>query len=175
MDGDGFEVDGPRIEWERTGDPRWVWRAVRHCIHHREPLPDWALNYLGRCAEAIENIKGDYGRGLHRALEFSPKSGRKRKNEIDLTTEQFAIAFTKAILKGDSADKARAEASGQVDGPKGKDDKDLTKRLREFFDLRALPKRSEQWRWKLIVSTWLLNHPHYVERYPDLPRKFDFR
>jgi hypothetical protein len=29
--------------------------------------------------------------------------------------------------------------------------------------------------WKLITAAWLLNHPWYAERYPDMPTHFDFR
>jgi hypothetical protein len=167
-----FELDGPRLEWERTQDPRWVWRAIRHCVHYREPLPDWVMSYLNRCAAAIENIEGDYGRALHRALEFPAKSGRKRANAIDMATERFAMAFAKAILDGAEAGKARTDAASAE--LYAMDDKDLKKRLRDFFGLEELPDRREQWRWKLIIVTWLMHHPGYREGYPDLPVRFDF-
>jgi hypothetical protein len=141
---DGSFIDGPKLQWDRTGDPRWVWRTIRHCVHYREPLPDWVLDYLARCAEAIENIKGDYGRALHHALEFSGKSGRKRENEIDMQTERFAMAFAKAIWKGSGAEKARADAAAPELADS--DDKELKKRLRDFFGLKELPGPHEQWR-----------------------------
>jgi integrase len=31
--------------------------TIGHCIRCGAPLPDWVLNYLGRCAEPIEKIK----------------------------------------------------------------------------------------------------------------------
>jgi hypothetical protein len=51
------EIDDPRLMWERTRDPSWIWRVIGHCIRCGAPFPDWVLNYMGRSAEAIEKIK----------------------------------------------------------------------------------------------------------------------
>jgi hypothetical protein len=131
--------------------------------------------YLVRCAKAIENIEGDFGRGLHSALGFPSKSGRKRRNEIDMATERFAMKFAKAVLSGTPIVEARNDASASVDGPKGKDEKELNRRLREFFGLKILPSKHQSRHWKPILSTWLMHHPWYTEQYPDMPTTFDFR
>jgi hypothetical protein len=157
---------------EKTGDPRWVWRVIATCADENIALPPWARAYLIEVAKGIETAKGDIGRELRNILKFpQKKSGRRRRVELDMKDEQLAVAFMREILAGVSPGKARQ----QVIEVSGGDDKDLKARLKSFFGLKSLPTRDQQWQWKLIVSTWLLNHPHYVERYPDLPKTFYFR
>ena len=162
-----------QVQWEKTGDPRYVWRTIATCAVEDVSMPMFARKYLISVAKGIEDIKGDIGRGLRDILQFSKKPGRRRTVELDLNDEKFVVDFMRQILNGVSAGKARenaASASGM-----GADDKELTRRLKSFFGLKTLPAKIEQRRWKLIVATWLLNHPHYVERYPNLPTIFDFR
>jgi hypothetical protein len=178
-----IEFDGARDLWEKTADPRWVWRAIRDRIHHHEPLPDWVLDYLDKCAIGIENARGDFGRGLHRILGFGGSSkgpkrnaarkGPKRDPALDLRDERFVMAFVREIWRGVSPGTALGTASAEVDGPGGKDEKELRNRLKVFFDLKPLPRQA--WKWKVITATWLVSHPGYSERYPDLPTEFRFK
>jgi hypothetical protein len=170
-----IEFDGARDLWEKAGDPRWVWRAIRDRIHHHEPLPDWVLDYLYKVAAGIERAKGDVARELLPALGFPAKPGRKRDRNIDLLSEQFVMAFAAEIFRGSSAGKARKKAAERCG--RWKDDKDRKRQLKDFFELE---KRKQPWsktnlQWRLEISRWLLLHPWYTGRYPDLPSRFDFK
>jgi hypothetical protein len=186
-----IEFDGARDQWEKTGDPRWVWRAIRDRRHRREPLPNWIWDYLGKCAEGIETAKGDVGRKLHRILGFKPGRGlRLRDVALDLRDEQFAMAFAGEVLRGVSPGKARSNASVEVDGAGGKDDKDLRQRLTTFFKLNKLPKEpikkfpdpteplpppkrpTTQSEWKLFLAVWLARHPGLIKHYNLPPIEF---
>jgi hypothetical protein len=181
-----IEIDGARDLWKKTDDPRWVWIAIQDRAHHRKPFPDWILEYLDKCARGVLRAKGDRGRELLPALGFSAKSGRKRNSNADLLSEQFAMAFAAEIFRGSSAGKARKKAAERYGH--WKDDKDRKRRLKEFFELKALAAQGHrqgeklagatwpktQLEWKLIVCRWLQLHPWYTERYPDLPTQFDF-
>jgi hypothetical protein len=164
-----IEIDGARDLWEKTADPRWVWLGIQDRAHHREPFPDWILEYLDKCARGVLLAKGDRGRALVRALGFSSKSGRKRTSSTGLLSEQFAMAFAAEIFQGVSSGKARYRAAERYG--LWRDDRDCKRRLKEFFELPAWPKTQAE--WKLRVSQWLLRHPWFTKRYRDL--RFDFR
>jgi hypothetical protein len=166
-----IELDGARDLWNKTGDPRWVWRAIRDRIHHHEPFPDWVIDYLGKCADGIESATGDIARGLHGILGFSSKSGRKRDVGIDLLNERFAMSFAAGISRGESIFKARRAAAKTWD-LLGRDDKDRRRMLREFFELKTLPRTAVE--WKAIIVRWGQLHPGYADRYPDLQLPVDF-
>jgi hypothetical protein len=168
-----------RDEWHE-GDPRWVWRVMRTCIEKREPFPDWCLDYLSAVADGIEKAKDDMRAALPRILGFPKGPGRRRHNRDALRIEKFAAEFMLLVMCGVSPGHARWEAA-RLQG-KGSDDKELAKCLREFFNLKSLPTRSQEWRWKLIIMQWCLHHPDYSKRYPKLPQPgedgkpaFDFR
>jgi hypothetical protein len=171
-DGPG-EYVGFYALWVKTGDPRWVWRAIRSAVHCGD-LPDWTLNYLFDVAAGIEKAGGEAGRELHSILKFPSKPGPLRSVKQELQIERFAVGFMRRVLKGETPGKARAEAA-RLEGMTG-DQEQLAMRLRDFFDLESLPQSSLDQSWRMIIATWLMNHyPAYVERFPDLPRPpFDF-
>jgi hypothetical protein len=158
-------------EWHRTDDPRWIWRVIKTCIHNREPLPDWCLDYLDRVATAIEKIKGDTGRELPFALGFSQKRGPRLTAERAMEREQFFVEFMRQVLSGVPAQKARNAAAATIKGYPT-DPAELSKQVREFFGRKVLPSKRIQW-WE-IVGNFLAAHPQFLERYPDLRELFDF-
>jgi hypothetical protein len=166
-----------RDEWRESGDPRWAWRVVRTCIEWPEPFPDWCLDYLHAVAEGIEKAKNDIRAALPRILGF-PKGPGRRCDALRI--EQFAVEFMLLVLRGNSPGKARGEAAGLCG--MGNDDKELAKYLRNFFNVKSLPTRSQERRWKLIILQWCINHPDCFKRYPKLSQPeqdgksaFDFR
>jgi hypothetical protein len=151
-----------RVLWEKTGDLRYVWRVVATCLRGEAAMPPWVENYLIDVAAGIE------------AGKF-PQRKQGAPRQIDsLADERFGIAFIREILK-DGATAGKARESAAIAVGLSPDGKELSQKLKDFFDLDALPDGQQQGRWKHIVVTWLLNHPTYVERYDDLPTNFDFR
>ena len=82
--------------------------------------------------------------------------------------EKFAMAFASAILKGDSPRAARDTAFNQLEPAGDTDDKTLRMWLKAFFGVvEELPTSNKG--WLLIVIPWLIKHPQYSSRYPNLP------
>src|SRR5215467_1861327 len=79
-----------------------------------------------------------------------------------MSNERFAMALAKEIWNGMTPGKARSMAAGDT-GLGKKEDKELRRILKVFFELKTLPKTRHQ--WQLIVAGWLLLHPGYTEQY----------
>lgn len=165
------EFSRSRRLWEKTGDPRHVWRVITTCLRGEASMPSWAENYLIDVATGIGAVGDDIGRELHAILKFPQKKGGPLRQIDSMTDEQFGIEFIRQILKGNTSRKARraaAEAAGL-----SKEGKELPQRLKDFFGIKKLPDGNEHWQWKLIVAVFLINNPAYWECY-DLPTDFEF-
>lgn len=150
-----------RGQWEEKRDPRYIWRVIATCANENIAMPLWVAAYLIEVAEGVEAGK-----------KFPQKKPGAPIQIDSLIPEQFGIAFIREILNGVTAGKARENAASATGlSPDGKE---LSQRLKDFFGIKTLPNGRQQWRWKLIVAGWLLNHPEYVERYPDPPTEFKF-
>jgi hypothetical protein len=147
--------------WKKEGDSRWVWRVMRTCIHRKEPIPNWCLDYICNVAEGIEHATGDRGRALLGVLGLPKGKGRPRGAELRI--ERFAAEFMKLVMKGMSPGRARAEAAS-LHGI-GTDSE--VQYLRNFFRLKSLPTSDAATRWKLIFLDHCLHNPMFRSRYPD--------
>jgi hypothetical protein len=161
-----------RAEWRRTDDPRWIWRVIKTCIREQEPFPEWCLDYLDQVATGLEKIRRDIGRELPMVLGFSAKRGPRLSKERALRREIFIVEFMRQVLRGVDAQKARAAAAATIKGYP-KDREELSKQVREFFELEELPSKRLEW-WQ-IIGNFLATRPWFFERYPDLRELFDFR
>src|SRR5262249_6695613 len=130
------------------------------------------LDYLNRVAVGVEKVRDDIGRELPRVLGFSAKRGPRPSSERALKRERFVVEFMRQVLNGVPAKEARDAAAAAIRGYPV-DAEGLSKQVREFFGLKALPSKRVHW-WR-IIGNFLATHPQFLERYPDLPKLFDFR
>jgi hypothetical protein len=149
--------------WKKTDDARWVWRVMRHCVHQKEPIPKWCLDYICNVADGIDGTKNDNRKALPGILGFPKGRGRKRSTIDELRIERFAADFMKLVLKGTSPGRARNQAAG-LHGI-GTDSE--VQYLRDFFSLKTLPRSDAAGQWKRIFMHHCLHNPMFRSRYPD--------
>ena len=55
--------EAARAAYERDGNPLDVWLAYWEARESGQPVPDWVMTYLDRCAVALLNLAGDAAQG----------------------------------------------------------------------------------------------------------------
>ncbi len=56
-------IEVARAAYERGGNPLDVWWAYCEARESGQPVPDWVLTYLDRCAVALLNLASDSAHG----------------------------------------------------------------------------------------------------------------
>lgn len=56
-------IEAARAAYERDGNPLDVWWAYCEARESGQPVPDWVLTYLDRCAVALLNLASDSAHG----------------------------------------------------------------------------------------------------------------
>jgi hypothetical protein len=160
--------------FETTGNPAFAWHELGQRIAAKEPIPQWILDYLLSCAQRMfdpgTNNTEDTRKALPAIFGFPAAMGRggplSAINDLG-KREPFAMAFASAILNGEAPSAARDTAFNQLDYDGDPDDKTLRVWLKAFFEVKQFPTSNQGWR--LVVVPWLINHPQYSSRYPNLP------
>jgi hypothetical protein len=179
--GEVLTVDfAPKLEevFERTGNPVFAWLEVKGRLDSGEPFPAWVNEYFRGCVGRMFDPgaqKSDTREALPRIFGFESGKGKGRGGPLTAPAdrerhERFAVAFTALILKGATPKEAREDAYNQCDAEGDADDTTLRRRLKSFFGVEKYPQDNKGWR-KVIVN-FLLNHPVYNLKYPELPNPF---
>jgi hypothetical protein len=141
-----------RAYFERSGNPYYTWYAIDLCATHKEPLPNWLMQYLTQCSRRMLSGKAretdDLREVLPWVLGFPKKRGPGKPLDPDPALEKtlFAVAFMDGILQGKDPVTARRNACGVLDGRAADmDDKTLQRWLLEAFNLKRAPANEEQW------------------------------
>ena len=146
-------LDEARENFERTHDPIFVWFAIRHCLRRKASLPDWAIHYLGQCADAIAMLvqapPPDVAPALMAAIGFEHGRGRSSsfyKFAAAYRQERAAVLFAKRVLNGERPTKAAQQVAHIVRMPDGTTASDTTiwRWVRQFYEV---PRSSPQGGW----------------------------
>ena len=152
-----FMTEGALASWADTGNPHYVWFAIKICTEHKKPLPEWILAYLADCADRMLSDEARAGgHDLRKMLPwiFGFPSKRGPGNLLDPDREEpkgalnFALRFATHIELGKSPTAAMREACN--DAFKGEnvdaDEKTLRRWLLKQFDLKKWPASAELWK-----------------------------
>ena len=134
----------------------FTWQAIRTCVRHKQPFPDWVTDYLGRCADRMcaDQMKserpGDARETFQWIFEF-PKNkpgpgGLFDQNRLLLKEVQkvmFGLNFALRLHQGEDPVKARGNAGN--DFLPDTDDRTLQRYLRKQFRLKKLPRTFDEW------------------------------
>jgi hypothetical protein len=74
-----------KSEFERTGNPLFVWDMILECRMDGKPFPDWVLDYLEDVAEELVNLRPPKGKLAHQvrdALGFKGKPFEEYKRFV---------------------------------------------------------------------------------------------
>jgi hypothetical protein len=152
-------VEMSRINFMKTGDPLYAWKALMACRRRGLGVPLWVDNYLCQVTARIidpNGLRGDLGRVLPRALGFSTKRGTRGKvpdliDDVDGT--RLAIAFARAIMDGAEPDIALARACDGINAAwTDKDKRTLLACVRKRFNITGATRTRAQ--WEAGISTW---------------------
>jgi hypothetical protein len=163
------------------GNPYYAWWAIKICIDHKKPFPEWVLAYLSDCADRMMSDKAKAGgKDLRKILPFilgfpnviDPESRRGPGNLLDPDKEEpkdlgfFALRFAIHILSMPITEAMR-EACNEALPKKVADtvnEKTLRRWLMKAFYLEECPKSATEWkaktcefyqaRWALLEAEW---------------------
>ena len=58
-----YGIEVARVAYKRDGNPLEVWWAYWQARESGQPVPDWVMTYLDRCAVALLNLASDSAHG----------------------------------------------------------------------------------------------------------------
>jgi len=161
-------IEHYRISWMKTGDPLYVWKALKVCRQVSNEVPLWIDDYFRQVTVKITDpniLRGDIGRILPRILGFHRQPGKRSKPPEpinDFMQIRLAIGFARAILEGAEPADALARAREDVNEELAtKDDRTLLTYMRQSFSVKGAPRTHAQWR--SAIGAWL-KHFHRLER-----------
>jgi hypothetical protein len=154
-------VEMSRVNFERTGDPLYAWKAYKACRSVGNGVPLWVDEYLRRVTFEItdpNNLRGDLGRALPRILGFRRKPGKRSKTSDpdDLNQIRLVVGFACAIMDGADPGDALLRAHEGLDAIWDmKDQRTLLAYLSKSFGLPNVPRTREQ--WEAEIGRWVKN------------------
>ena len=166
-------LEGFRDAFARSHNPFWAWAAIEICAKNGLDFPPWLRAYLSACAKRMQSADALQAKDLRTVLPGilgfdKPGPGQSLRANVEARkSERFALTFARELLAGKTPAEARKDASLEIDGPNGPDDKTLQRRLKRFFEPNPAPRDPE--RWRRVVAEWLLKNPSCCSRYPGLP------
>jgi hypothetical protein len=170
---------GLRDQWEKTGNPLFVWVEIAYCLDGKDPLPEWVNEYLRQSGRRMLSKKASDAPDLRSLLpwifDFRGRRGpgqpfRALKEMREL--ERYPMEFAAQILSDAQPAPAQARSNAAITLSKHNkhpDDRTLQRHLTKFFKVKAAPQDNEGWR--KIVVRWLLAHYWYegrAQKFPDL-------
>ena len=111
-----LEIATDQLEFEKTGNPVFVWSALGRLLEFNMELPVWVKTYLKDCAWALKAAKRDeatpYKDAVLDALGF--RSGRGRDDLADYASYARALQrgvwmFVEVELRGKTPNRAAEE------------------------------------------------------------------
>jgi hypothetical protein len=152
-----------RSGWVRTGDPLYVWEALRFCAKAKCEHPDWVSSYIVECANRMPRpgAERDVRKLLSAALGFPAKRGPKKnfpRLGADVAEHMIlAHVFAYAIEQGCSPARAAAEAADLLGSHYADcDARTLMALVARHFGLSSVPQSKVAWRRALvrIMKNW---------------------
>jgi hypothetical protein len=147
------------VNYRKTGDPLYAWKALMACRRHGADIPRWIDSYLAQTTARIiapNGLHGDVGRCLTRALGFPTKRGTRGRvpDRIDdIEGTRLAVEFARAIMGGDKPDVALARAyDGIGETWENKDRRTLLACVRRRFNIMGATHTRAH--WEAGIAAW---------------------
>jgi hypothetical protein len=154
------ELDSARKSFEGTGNPHYVWKAIRCCIENELLVfPPWLTIYLAQCSERMLSEKAMQTPDVRKVLPWvfgfpqKPGPGKLLNPYLGIERFRFAAEFARRVLDGENLATARRDAcNAAFTGKRAEvDDKTLKRWLLESFDFietldfTGTPESQRQW------------------------------
>jgi hypothetical protein len=147
------------LNYRKTGDPIYAWKALMACRRRGADIPLWVDNYLCQTTARIiapNALRGDVGRCLARALGFPAKRGtRGRVPDLidDVEGTRLAVEFARAIMGGADIGVALHRACDSLGETwENKDKRTLLTCIQKRFNITGVPRTRAQ--WEAGIAAW---------------------
>ena len=94
-----YSIGRAQALFEKTGNAFHAWDAYRWARRHDRPVPDWVMDYLDGCSEALKDAEPRNAKDVARAFGMAVRGGQSKFGLALCESDRLALFQSIAVIK----------------------------------------------------------------------------